>query len=62
MDDDAQQIDEVALNVLLAEGLDAPTAWEASRRDDNQAPAAPSCNAVIVLIVVACMLLLLISL
>jgi len=35
MEDELEQIDEVALNVLLAEGLDVPTAVEASRRDDG---------------------------
>lgn len=31
-------IDEVTLNVLLAEGLDLPTALEASRRDSADPP------------------------
>jgi hypothetical protein len=35
MDDQSDDIDEVALNVLLAEGVDLPTALEASRRDST---------------------------
>jgi hypothetical protein len=30
--DPSDDIDEVALNVLLADGVDLPTAWEASQR------------------------------
>jgi len=30
------QIDEVVLNTLLAEGVDLPTAWEASRHEPPQ--------------------------
>jgi hypothetical protein len=36
MDEPSEDIDEVALNVLLAEGLDVPTAGEASRRDSGE--------------------------
>ena len=32
MSDSSDEIDEVTFNVLLAEGMDVPTAWEASRR------------------------------
>jgi hypothetical protein len=35
MSDPNDDLDEVALNVLLAEGLDVPTAVEASRRDGD---------------------------
>jgi len=37
MIDPPDDIDEVALNVLLAEGVDLPTAWEASRRESCEA-------------------------
>lgn len=36
MDNPDDDIDEVALNVLLAEGVDLPTALEASRRDPGE--------------------------
>jgi len=37
----SDDIDEVALNVLLAEGVDLPTAWEASRRDASEESVEP---------------------
>ena len=37
MPDESDDIDEVALNVLLAEGVDLPTAWEASWRESCEA-------------------------
>lgn len=40
--DKAPDIDEVALNVLLAEGVDLPTALAASARDDDPKPPLPS--------------------
>lgn len=43
MDDPSDDIDEVALNVLLAEGVDLPTAWEASRRDFDGASSGLGC-------------------
>jgi len=54
------EIDEVALNVLLAEGLDAPTAWEASRRDSSaESPesAAKGCTGAVVLLAVAALVI-----
>ena len=38
MDNASNDVDEVALNVLLAEGVDFPTAWEASRRGSRSQP------------------------
>ena len=49
-DDD---LDEVALNVLLAEGLDVPTAMEASRRDGDSGTAVLSSVGLVILVVVA---------
>jgi hypothetical protein len=46
-------IDEVALNVLLAEGVDLPTALEASRRNSGDPSPESGCLGVVVLIVVA---------
>jgi len=40
LDTPPDALDEVALNVLLAEGVDVPTAWEASRRDSDAGPTA----------------------
>jgi hypothetical protein len=37
-------IDEVALNVLLAEGIDAPTAYAAAQEDRPQEPRRPPAN------------------
>lgn len=42
----SDDIDEVALNTLLAEGVDLPTALEASRRNADggtEAPLSPGC-------------------
>ena len=36
------QIDEVVLNTLLAEGVDLPTAWEASRHGPPESPSGSS--------------------
>jgi hypothetical protein len=46
-------IDGVALNVLLAEGVDLPTALEASRRDSHATSPESGCLGVVVLIVAA---------
>ena len=48
-DDD---IDEVALNVLLAEGIDLPTALAASRWDSGTATDPRSCFGTVILLVV----------
>jgi hypothetical protein len=32
-------VDEIALNVLLADGVDAPTSYAASTRDEERQPA-----------------------
>ena len=53
MDESNDDIDEVALNVLVADGLDFPTAWEASQRDDGSQPAALGCIGAAILLVVA---------
>jgi hypothetical protein len=44
-------IDEVALNVLLAEGLDLPTAIEASRLNDREPPEPGSWTPVVWIII-----------
>jgi hypothetical protein len=49
--DAPEEFDEVALNVLLAEGVDLPTALEASRRDSNSSK--QGCVGVMILIVFA---------
>lgn len=46
-------LDEVTLNVLLAEGLDLPTAVEASRRDGGSESAGLGWVGAVVLLVVA---------
>jgi hypothetical protein len=53
MDDPSDDIDEVALNVLLAEGVDFPTAWEASRRDVNDESKGSGCLGLALWLVVA---------
>jgi hypothetical protein len=35
---DSEEVDEVVLNTLLAEGVDVPTAWEASRYRTSESP------------------------
>jgi hypothetical protein len=47
----ADDIDEVALNVLLAEGLDLPTAIEASRTNDREPPGPGSWTAIVWIII-----------
>lgn len=49
MPDPSDEIDEVAFNVLLAEGLDVPTAWEASRRTESSQSPATALSLVVVL-------------
>jgi hypothetical protein len=46
-------LDEVAINVLLAEGVDVPTALEASRRDADRQPDGRGCMGATILLVVA---------
>jgi hypothetical protein len=59
MDED----DEVVLNVLIAEGMDVPTALVAAQRDDSALPPAPTPKSrvgwavlAVVLIVLFCLL------
>lgn len=48
MPDPSDEIDEVAFNVLLSEGMDVPTAWEASRRTgSSQSPVMAICLVVV---------------
>ena len=47
----ADDIDEVALNVLLVEGLDPATALEASRRSCDEPPPNHSNTAVLIAVV-----------
>jgi hypothetical protein len=53
-----EDFDEVALNVLLAEGLDIPTAWEASRRDRGSESRALNCTGAMILLVFSVLALL----
>jgi len=53
MDDPAEEIDEVALNALLAEGVDLPTALEASRRGADAETSRSGCAGVVILIIAA---------
>lgn len=53
MDEPNDNLDEVALNALLAEGLDVPTAIEASRRDGGSESATLSWVGVVALLCVA---------
>jgi hypothetical protein len=48
--DPPDDVDEVALNVLLAEGFDLPTALEASRRDYATNPSQTGCLGVTAMI------------
>jgi hypothetical protein len=52
-----EEIDEVALNVLIAEGLDVATAVEASRCDSSTEPSALHCHVQLILLVVAIVLI-----
>jgi hypothetical protein len=61
MIDPPDDIDEVALNVLLAEGVDLPTAWEASRRESNEASSRAGIWIVVVVLGVVGLILLVIS-
>ena len=58
MIDPPDEIDEVALNVLLAEGVDLPTAWEASRREacDGESHAGRWVGVVVLLVAAAVVL------
>jgi hypothetical protein len=53
MTDPIDNIDEVALNVLLAEGVDLPTALEASRRGSGTESSRSGCAGVLILIIAA---------
>lgn len=46
-------MDEDALNVLLAEGMDYPTAYAAAQRDQPKPPAKVSRWAVLVVVLIA---------
>jgi hypothetical protein len=52
-----EDFDEVALNVLLAEGLDVPTAWEASRCDSSTKPADSYGLGIVVFLIIAQLLM-----
>ena len=53
MDNAPNDVDEVALNVLLAEGVDFPTALEASRRDSDSNSSNLGCAGVVILAIAA---------
>jgi hypothetical protein len=53
MDTPPDEIDEVALNVLLAQGVDFPTAIEASRRNPDGAADIHGCLCAAVIVAAA---------
>ena len=53
MNNPSDELDEVALNALLAEGVDLPTAWEASRRSSDSDSSGSGCAGILILIIAA---------